>query len=80
MEHLKITYWSDSLVTIRWIRGDASRRKSFVRNQVETIHSVSEKEWWIHCPEIQNQADLASRGHQRKHWSALSLGGMEQNG
>lgn len=60
MEHLKIIYWSDSLVTLRWIRGDASRRKSFVRNQVETIQGVFEKEWWNHCTEIQNPADLAS--------------------
>jgi hypothetical protein len=33
-----------------------------VRNQVETIQSVSEKEWCKHCPGIQNPADLASRG------------------
>jgi hypothetical protein len=29
---------------------------------VETIQSVSKKEWWRHCPGLQNPADLATRG------------------
>jgi hypothetical protein len=62
IEKWKLTYWSDSLVTLGWIRGDANRWKPFVRNQVETIQSVSEKSWWKHCPGVQNPADLASRG------------------
>ena len=57
----KVNYWSDSLVALGWIRGEPNRWKLFVRNQVETIQSVSEKEWWKHCPVVQNPADLASR-------------------
>ena len=62
IEHWKITYWSDSLVALGWIRGEPSRWRPFVKNQVETIQSVSKKEWWRHCPGLQNPADLASRG------------------
>ncbi len=62
IQHWKVTYWSDSLVALGWIRGEPNRWKPFVRNQVETIQSVSEKEWWKHCPGVQNPADLASRG------------------
>jgi hypothetical protein len=62
IEKWRVTYWSDSLVTLGWIRGDANRWKPFVRNQVETIQSVSEKSWWKHCKGVQNTADLASRG------------------
>ena len=66
IQHWKVTYWSDSLVVLGWIRGEPNRWKSFVRSQVETIQSVSEKERWKHCPGIQNPTDLAS-------WGALAL-------
>ena len=62
IEQWKITYWSDSLVALGWIRGETNRWRSFVKNQVETIQSVSKKEWWIHCPGLQNPANFASRG------------------
>jgi L-rhamnose mutarotase len=62
IQHWKVTYWSDSLVALGWIRGEPNRWKPFVRNQMETIQSVSEKEWWKHCPGVKNPADLASRG------------------
>ena len=62
IEHWKITYWSNSLVALGWIRGEPNRWRPFVKNQVETIQSVSKKEWWRHCPGLQNPADLASRG------------------
>ncbi len=61
-QHLKVNYWSDSLVALGWIRGEPNRWKPFVRNQVETIQSVSEKEWWKHCLGVQNPANFASRG------------------
>ena len=44
IQHWKVTYWSDSLVALGWIRGEQNRWKPFVRNQVGTIRSVSEKE------------------------------------
>jgi hypothetical protein len=62
IEHWKTVYWSDSLVTLGWIRGDPNRWKPFVRNQVESIRKSSDPDWWRHCPGIQNPADLASRG------------------
>ncbi len=59
-EHWRITYWSDSLVALGWIRGEPNRWRQFLRNQVETIQNVSKKEWWRHCPGLGNLADLAS--------------------
>jgi hypothetical protein len=61
-ESWKTIYWTDSLVTLGWIRGDPYRWRPFVRNQVETIRQFSNKEWWRHCPGLENPADLASRG------------------
>jgi hypothetical protein len=49
-ESWKTTYWTDSLVTLGWIRGDPNRWRPFVRNQVETIRKFSNAEWWRHCP------------------------------
>jgi hypothetical protein len=43
IEHWKITNWSDSLVALGWIRGEPNRWRPFVKNQVETIQSVSNK-------------------------------------
>ncbi|XP_045034376.1 uncharacterized protein LOC123475569 [Daphnia magna] len=61
-ESWKTTYWTDSLVTLGWIRGDPYRRRPFVRKQVETIRKFSNADWWRHCPGLENPADLASRG------------------
>ncbi|XP_045028551.1 uncharacterized protein LOC123471380 [Daphnia magna] len=61
-ESWKTTYWTDSLVTLGWIRGDPYRWRPFVRNQVETIRKFSNADWWRHCPGLGNPADLASRG------------------
>ena len=33
-----VTLWSDSQVSLAWIRGDSSRWKPFVRNRVNNIH------------------------------------------
>lgn len=33
-EHLRITYWSDSLVALGWINGEPNRWRQFLRNQV----------------------------------------------
>jgi len=62
IHHWKTIYWSDSLVSLGWIRGEPNKWKPFVRNQVETIRKFSQPEWWRHCPGLQNPADLASRG------------------
>ena len=62
IQHWRTSYWSDSLVSLGWIRGEPSKWKPFVRNQVETIRKFSHPERWRHCPGLQNPADLASRG------------------
>jgi len=62
IESWRTVYWSDSLVTLGWIRGDPNRWRPFVRNQVQSIRKFSNTEWWRHCPGLENPADLASRG------------------
>ncbi|GBN86722.1 hypothetical protein AVEN_94603-1 [Araneus ventricosus] len=56
-----IYYWTDSLITYYWIRGDSSGFKPYVKNRVEEIQKLSDPNRWGHCPG-KNNPDLLSRG------------------
>ncbi|KRY17347.1 hypothetical protein T12_7757, partial [Trichinella patagoniensis] len=58
--------WSDSEVTLAWVRSASSRWKPFVRNRVEEIQRLVEPTCWRHCPGKDNPADLLSRGSSLK--------------
>lgn len=55
-------YWSDSMVTLAWIRGSPSRWKVFVGNRVSEIQTITEIEDWNHISSEENPADVLSRG------------------
>ncbi|XP_011858176.1 PREDICTED: uncharacterized protein LOC105555744 [Vollenhovia emeryi] len=54
--------WTDSLVTLSWIRSHASRWKDFVRNRVAQIQELTPAAHWRYIPGTSNPADCASRG------------------
>ncbi|XP_018377833.1 PREDICTED: uncharacterized protein LOC108770661 [Trachymyrmex cornetzi] len=54
--------WCDSMVVLYWIRGDASRWKSFVSNRVTKIVDNLPAANWRHVKSSENPADLLSRG------------------
>lgn len=54
--------WTDSTVTLSWIKGDPHRWKTFVKNRVTEIQDLVSPEKWFHCPGKDNPADLISRG------------------
>lgn len=54
--------WSDSTVTLSWIKGDASRWKPFVANRVGQVQQLTSPSQWSHCPGDENPADLLTRG------------------
>lgn len=54
--------WSDSTVTLGWIRNDPSRWKTFVCNRVTEIQAYTAPSQWKHCPGSDNPADHLSRG------------------
>ena len=59
---IQTTCWTDSTVTLAWIKSDPKRWKTFVSNRVSEIQSLIAPENWHHCPGKSNPADLVTRG------------------
>lgn len=55
-------FWTDSSVTLAWLKGDITRWKTFVANRVSEIITLTNKNDWYHINTKENPADLISRG------------------
>ncbi|XP_037505893.1 uncharacterized protein LOC119382253 [Rhipicephalus sanguineus] len=70
----KVTIWSDSQITLCWIRKEPTAWKTFVRNRVAEIQKLTDLSFWRFCPGKENPADLLTRGisaeklHQTELW------------
>lgn len=58
----RISLWTDSTVTLSWIKAHPSRWKEYVRNRVCIIQELLPTAVWRHVPGTSNPADCASRG------------------
>ncbi|XP_078364199.1 uncharacterized protein LOC144648546 [Oculina patagonica] len=58
----RVVCWTDSMVTLHWIRGRSSQWKPFVANRVSEIQSTWDPECWHYCASEDNPADLLTRG------------------
>ena len=58
----RVQYWSDSALTLQYIKNTKNRMKVFVANRVTEILDASKSDQWRHVPGAENPADLASRG------------------
>ncbi|XP_029162266.1 uncharacterized protein LOC114933860 [Nylanderia fulva] len=65
--------WTDSTVTLGWIRGHPARWTTFVANRVAEIHRENQDAKWRHVPGRDNPADCASRGVSPKELLRHSL-------
>lgn len=54
--------WSDSAVTLRWLRKPPETWKEFIYNRVKEIHQLTLGYTYKFCPGLENPADLATRG------------------
>ena len=57
-----VTFYSDSLDVLWWIRGHGKDFRAFVANRVGEIQMFSDPQQWQHVATEQNPADLVSRG------------------
>ena len=56
------TCYTDSEVSLYWIRGIDRVWKPFVQHRVVEIRNLLPDACWRHCPGVDNPADLPSRG------------------
>ncbi|UYV64598.1 hypothetical protein LAZ67_3001266 [Cordylochernes scorpioides] len=54
--------WSDSQISMSWIKSDPNRWKTFIQNRVVKIQQLSYRNSWRHVSGKDNPADCASRG------------------
>ena len=57
-----MTCWTDSRVTLFWIKGEEREWKQFGRNRVSEIRTLVPARRWQHCNGEENPADIPSRG------------------
>ena len=54
--------YTDSTVSLHWIKRNPIRWKAFVANRVTEIRGLVEPAHWYHCPGKDNPVDLVTRG------------------
>ena len=58
----EVYFWTDSIITLQYIKNDTCRFKVFVMNRVTEIREHSEVHQWRHVPGSRNPADDLTRG------------------
>ncbi len=57
-----VTFWTDSVIVLRYVLNEMKRFVTFVSNGMTQIHKGSNPSQWRHVKSELNPADLASRG------------------
>lgn len=65
-ENMPYFCWTDSMIVLGWLKGDAFRWKQFVANRVQRVQNLTSPSSWRHCATDQNPADLVTRGISAK--------------
>ncbi|XP_055919381.1 uncharacterized protein LOC129951309 [Eupeodes corollae] len=58
----QVVFWTDSEITLHWIKTHPTALATFVANRVSDIQEWTPKVLWKHVPTKQNPADIVSRG------------------
>ena len=54
-------YWTDSMITLSWIKAENKEFKTFVQNRVNSIRKLSNPKNWFYVNTKQNPADIITR-------------------
>ena len=57
-----VTFWSDSVDVLCWVKKASRSLKPFVAHRVGSIQTATDPQQWRYVPTKENPADLASRG------------------
>lgn len=70
-----VRFWTDSKITLQYIRNQIKRLKTFVTNRVAEIHENSDPRCWFHIDGKENPADDCTRGLHFKglRWQPMAL-------
>ena len=58
----KIAGWTDSTITLGWIKSNSLIRDVYVNNRVREIQQLMPPSHWYHCCGLDNPTDLITRG------------------
>ena len=58
----QMTFWTDSMNVVHWVRAHAKRFKTDVANRISMIQEQTAGDQWQHVPGKSNPADKATRG------------------
>lgn len=62
LEVEKVVFFTDSMITLQWIKSSARVYKPFVSSRVGEIQTLTDPSSWKHIPGEDNPADKVSRG------------------
>lgn len=62
MEGVRCWFWSDSTVTLHWIRATPNTWQTFIGNRTSEIQHLTHGHPWNHVKGVDNPADYISRG------------------
>ena len=57
----QVYLWTDSKVTLAWIKSPTKEYKTFVENRLKEIRKNTDMNNWFYCPTSENPADLMTR-------------------
>lgn len=60
--NIKVTYWTDSMIVLAWLKSESRNLSTFVANRVSEIQMSTNVNNWRHVPTAENPADMISRG------------------
>ncbi|XP_043264211.1 uncharacterized protein LOC122404341, partial [Colletes gigas] len=69
----RTVFWTDSTITLHWIRTEPTALKTFVANRVAEIQETTVTSNWRHVPSEDNPADIISRGQLPRDFMEQSI-------